>query len=176
MSHHKNRTVLPGIFLIFSGAVLLLHKLMPGFFGWREIYPLIFLAIGIWLIIEAILPGKPDRGAVFPGTIFLLLGVFFALRNYDLIPYYYLAEIWPIFLIILGFAFLSLFLVNPRDQGNLIPAGLFLFFGILLLLDKLEIIDWNVWDTLADYWPVILILIGVAIIAKSMKKSVAEEE
>ncbi|NOZ62967.1 MAG: hypothetical protein GXO74_15025 [Calditrichaeota bacterium] len=175
MAHRKKSALFPGVFLILLGIILLLYKLMPNFFGWRELYPLILLVLGIWLVIEAMLPDKKDRGAIFPGTILLLLGLFFSLRNYDLIPFYYVREVWPIFLIILGFAFLALFLVNPRDQGSLIPASLFLFFGVILLLRKLSIIDWEIGNFFADYWPVILIFVGLGIIANSLRRPGIDE-
>ncbi len=174
MSQRKS-TIFPGVFLIMLGTILLLYKILPGYFGWRELYPLFLLALGLWLIIEALLPGRKDRGAVFPGTVLFLFGLFFFLRNYDFIPYYYVHEVWPIFLIILGLAFFSLFLVNPRDRGSLIPASLFLFFGVVLLLQKLDVIQWDFSDVFADYWPLILVFIGLGIIVSSLRRPGIDE-
>ncbi|OQX85344.1 hypothetical protein B6D60_08030 [candidate division KSB1 bacterium 4484_87] len=176
MTQRKNPSLTPGIFLIFLGLILLAYKLMPDFLGWREIYPLILLALGLWLIIEALLPNKKERGAIFPGTILFLFGLFFFLRNFEFVPYYYLRDVWPVLLVILGLAFLSLYLVNPRDQGSLIPAGLFLFFGIVLLLNKLHIVNWQIGDLISKYWPVALILVGAGLIASNMRRPRIDEE
>lgn len=170
MSTHKH-SIWPGLILIIIGALLLIHKLTPYSFGWYELYPLILIGLG--LLFFASIVHKRDKGAVFPGTIVLLLGLFFFLRNYDIIPYYYMREVWPIFLIILGIAFLAIFITKPADWGVLIPAGIFLFLGIVFLLRKFHIIYWDIWDIIADYWPVILIIIGGGIILGALKRQSA---
>lgn len=114
--------------------------------------------------------GRRDKGAVFPGTILLLLGLFFFLRNYDLVPYRYVRDIWPMLLIIVGVAFLALFLTKPSDWGVLVPAAIFLFFGTVLLLNKLDVFYLDVWDIVFDYWPIALIIIGAGIILGSLKR------
>ncbi len=167
MSTHKH-SIWPGLILIIIGGLLLVHKLIPYSFGWYEMYPLILIGLGILLFVSIL--GKRDRGAIFPGTILFLLGLFFLLRNYDIIPYYYIREIWPVFLIILGLAFVAVFFTKPSDWGLLIPAGIFLLLGIVLLLRKLHIIYWDIWDIVSDYWPIILIIIGGGIILGSLKR------
>ena len=166
MSTHKH-SIWPGLILIIIGALLLIHKLTPYSFGWYELYPLILIGLG--LLFFASIVHKRDKGAVFPGTIVLLLGLFFFLRNYDIIPYYYM-RVWPMFLIILGISFLAIFITKPADWGVLIPAGIFLFLGTVFLLRKFHIIYWDIWDIIADYWPVILIIIGGGIILGALKR------
>ncbi len=167
MNPHKN-SIWPGLILILIGALLLVHKLTPFSFGWYEIYPLILIALGV-LIFGSVI-GKREKKAVFFGTFLFLLGAFFLLRNYDIIPYYYLREVWPIILIILGLSFLSIFIVKPSDWGLLVPALIFLFLGVIFLLQRFHIIYWDVWDNIVYYWPVILIIIGGAIIIGALKK------
>ena len=167
MSTHKH-SIWPGLILIVIGALLLVNKLVPYSIGWYEIYPLILMALGVLIFISVI--GKQDKGAVFFGTFLVLLGLFFFLRNFDIIPYYYMREVWPIFLIILGLSFVSVFITKPYDWGVLIPGGILLFLGIVFLLRKLHIIYLDIGDIIADYWPVILIIIGGGIILGALKK------
>ncbi len=167
MSTHKH-SLLPGLILILIGAVLLVNKLTPYSFGWDEIYPLILIAIGILILISVI--GKRDRGAVFFGTIFFLIGLFYFIKNYELISHYYMRAEWQTFLIILGLAFCSVFVVKPSDWGVLLPASIFLLLGIGFLLRKFHIIYWDIGDIISDYWPVILIIIGGGIIAGALKR------
>jgi len=167
MSKHRN-SILPGLILIIIGALLLINKLVPYSIGWYEIYPLILMAIGVLIFVSVI--GKQDKGAVFFGTFFLLLGLFFFLRNFDIIPYYYMREVWPIILIILGLSFVSVFITKPRDWGVLIPGGILLFLGIIFLLRKFHIIYLDIEDIIADYWPMILIIIGAGIILGALKR------
>jgi len=167
MSTHKH-SIWPGLILIVIGALLLVNKLVPYSIGWYEIYPLILIAIGVLIFISVI--GKRDKGAVFFGTFLSLLGLFFFVRNFDIIPYYYMREVWPIILIILGLSFVSVFITKPADWGVLIPGGILLFLGIVLLLEKLHIIYLDIGDIIADYWPVLLIIIGGGIISGALKR------
>ncbi len=167
MSTHRH-SILPGLILIIIGALLLVNKLVPYSIGWYEIYPLVLMAIGVLIFVSVI--DKRDKGAVFFGTFFFLLGLFFFLRNFDIIPYYYMREVWPIILILLGLSFLSLFIAKPGDWGVLIPGGILLFLGIAFLLRKLHIIYLDIGDILADYWPVILIIIGGGIILGALRR------
>lgn len=164
----RRPSIIPGLLLIIIGILFLLNKFLPFSFGWYEIYPLIFLAMGILFFVSII--GKPHKGAVFPGTILLLLGIFFILRNFDLIPYRYVREVWPIMLIIFGFAFLAIFITKPSDWGVLIPAGICLFIGGIFYANRFYHFYWDAWDLFADYWPVFLILIGAGIVLKSLRK------
>ena len=170
MSDLKKSSLFPGLLLIVVGAILLLNKLLPDFLDWRNIYPIILIAFGILMILSASCKHKTDKGAVFPGTILFLIGLFFFLRNFGFVEYYYVREIWPIFIIILGLGFLALFIAKPTDRGSLVPAGLFIFFGVFSLLNKLEVIDLKLWEIISNYWPVILIIIGGGIILGSLKR------
>jgi len=167
MSTHKH-SIWPGLILILIGALLLVNKLTHYYLGWYEIYPIILIAIGVLIFISVI--GKQDKGAVFFGTFLFLLGVFFFLRNFDIIPYYYMREVWPIILVILGFSFFSVFITKPGDWGALIPAGILILFGGAVLLKKLDIIYLDIGDLIADYWPLILIIIGVGIVLGALKR------
>jgi len=174
MNEIKKSSILPGLLLIFIGILLLTNKLLPDILDWRRLYPIIIMAIGVWILSSTCCQHKKDKGGVFPGSVLFLIGLFFFLRNYDIIPYSY--DVWPIYIIILGLGFLALFIVKPRDWGTLIPAAIFLFFGIVSLFNIYYIIDWDAWDMVGDYWPIILILIGVSIIISSLKKHLYKNE
>lgn len=166
MSAHK-KSMLPGLLLIIFGVILLINRLAPYHFSWRELYPLILIGLGVLFFASVF--NKKNKGAVFPGTILLLLGLFFFIRNYFNIGVYG-HEIGPVFLIVFGLAFFAVFITKPSDWGVLIPAGIFLFLGAMFWLRIHTDFYWDVWDVVADYWPVILIIIGGAIILSSLKK------
>jgi len=164
--NQSKTSYLPGIFLIILGGILLIHQLDIFYFSWSQIYPVIFLLLGLYLY--ASLFTRKSAGAVFWGTVFFLLGLFFSLRNYDIIDYYYMYDLWPILLLIFGIAFIALFILKPEDWGVLIPAGILLFFGSVFLLRNLHL--WQAQEIIEQYWPIILILIGLGIISKNIKK------
>lgn len=167
MSTHK-KSIFPGVLLIIFGVILLVNRITPFHFGWRQVYPLILIGLG--MLFFASIYQKKDKGAVFPGTILFLFGLFFFLRNYDVIDYFYVSEVWPIFLIIFGLAFLALFVTKPSDWGVLVPAGILIFLGIMFWLKISTDFFWDAWYLVSDYWPVILIVIGGGIILGSLKK------
>lgn len=47
------------------------------------------------------------------------------------------------------------------DAENLTWGILFIFAGIIFLLNTIGILPWNVWGTIGHFWPILIILIGV---------------
>lgn len=165
----QKRSIWPGIALITIGGLILVHKLGIYHFYWRDLYPLIFIILGIWFFVNLFL--RKQRGLAFPGTLFLLLGIFFFLRN-NYFPYrFYFEEYWPIFLIIVGLAFVVQFCFQAQDWGLLIPGGILLFIGFGFLARTMRwVVPFGVRYYLEQYWPLVLILIGIAIIISSLMK------
>ncbi len=161
-------SLLPGLILIAIGAVLLVNKLTPYSIGWDEIYPLILILLGL-LIFKTVLH-KRDKGGVFIGALLFLLFAYFIVKNYDIVPYEYVREVWPIIMIILGLSFLSVFIFSPKDWGPVIPGGILLFIGTIVLLRRLDLLNLDFGEIISDYWSITLILIGGAIIFGALKK------
>lgn len=164
----KRPSILPGVILIIIGAILLVNKLTPYTIGWDEIYPLLLIILAL-LIYKTVLM-KRERGGIFLGTLLLLLGCYFLVRNYDIVPYEYAREVWPIILIILGLSFLSVFILYPKDWGLVIPGGILVFIGTVIFLRRLDIVFFDLRELISDYWPIALILIGGAIVFSALKK------
>jgi len=158
-------SLLPGIFLIFLGLILLIHKLDIFYFDWYKTYPFIFALIGLTLVLSAIF--NKSGSATFWGTVFLLFGALFIVRNYGVVDYFYFHQIWPVFFLIFGIAFIVLFIVKPQDWGVLIPGSIFLFIGISFLLRNYHF--WRFQEIVARYWPLLFILIGIFIILGSLR-------
>jgi hypothetical protein len=165
----STRSLIPGIVLIVIGAVFLLYELDLVYFRWRQIYPLVFLGLGVLFLGSVFTKG--DKGASFPATIFLVLGAFFYLRNfgYFSIDYYFydFRDFWPIFLLAFGLGFVVLFLFRRDDWGLLVPGGVLLFFGAIFFLRTLDILYWR---NVADFWPIILIAVGLSMIINTLRK------
>ena len=172
MSEAK-RSFFPGVVLIIIGALILIHKLDIYHLYWRDIYPIVFVALGVWFFIGVF--AKKQKGLAFPGTLFLLLGLFFLLRNNYFHYSLYMDEFWPIFLLIFGFAFIVQFFFNPKDWGLLIPGGIFLFLGFGFFARTMHwYIPFEFEYYIGKYWPVVLILVGIAIIVSSLRKKKKE--
>jgi hypothetical protein len=46
---------------------------------------------------------------------------------------------------------------------------------VVLLLQKLDVIQWDFSDIFADYWPLILVFIGLGIIVSSLRRPGIDE-
>lgn len=164
----STKSYTPGVVLIATGFFLLLWQLGVLEVSVRELTPILLIALGCWFFYSA--AAKKDRGAVFPGTIFLVLGLFFAVRNYGLfafrVHFYDFSEYWPVFLIAFGLGFLVMFFVKPEDWGVLIPGSVLLFFGLVFLM---RTVNYFYWRDVIRFWPLILIVIGISIIVSGLK-------
>ncbi|MFQ5640281.1 MAG: LiaI-LiaF-like domain-containing protein [bacterium] len=171
----REKSFTPGVILIVIGLYFLLDQLNLFHFSWREIFPVALLLLGSLFLVSIFT--RKDKSAAFPATVLLVLGAFYFLRNFDLLPYdfylYRMRDYWPVFLIAFGLGFIVLFLLNTHDWGLMIPGGLLLFFGVTFLLDK---IGFLYWDDFVEYWPVILIAIGTGIVVANLRKKAEQEK
>lgn len=168
----KKASLVPGILLIAVGLWLFVNRInVLSYYSFR-IYPILMILFAVFLFEEAV--RRRHSGALFWGVVVFLVGGFFLLRNFEIIPHFYAEEYWPIFLIAMGFGFITKFVFNPKDWGVLIPGGLFLFFGIGFSMRTLSGYFWR-WEYIVeDYWPVILIVIGAAVLLSGLRKKPKE--
>ena len=93
------------------------------------------------------------------GLGIILIGILFLLGNMDIIdPHEYL-RFWPAILIVIGISYLI-----QCQQGSGRMWGIILtFIGSAMLLDRLYFIRFSLWD----YWPLILVFVGIMMIVRS---------
>ena len=100
------------------------------------------------------------RGAdsrLIVGIIFLLLGLYFLLNNFDLIPFQLPDFItsWQVFLILIGLLLLA---SNERRGGGIILVVV----GVVFLLP--EFFDVSVGEIVRQFWPVAFLIIGAVLL------------
>ncbi|HHS12717.1 MAG TPA: hypothetical protein ENN03_02985 [bacterium] len=163
MSERKS-SVWPGIVFIFVGLWFLAKQFVAVGYFWDMAYPVILAALGIFLIIR----GTESRqsNALFWGVTLFAGGAFFLLRNYELIPWLYPDEYWPVFLMAPGLGFIALFIQNPRDWGNLIPGAFLLFFGLRMVSRSFF---WGGERYFRQFWPLLLVFIGIGALYSGLK-------
>lgn len=165
MKNIKNQLIL-GIILIIIGSVLMMANILDYSFSWRQILPVVLMIIGILFFTS--IKSKERSGAIFPGVIFFVTGLYLFLRNISSIDnFFYDIEIPTVVFIILCLAFLALYLTRPQDFGLLIPTLIFGILGTLYLLNDLWIIDR---EQIKRFWPLILIGIGIGSIVHGIVK------
>ena len=153
-----------GIALVIFGGVILLHKLNVIEFEFSQIFwPLValygFLKVGSGF-------SRNKKGRIFWGTILFLYSVYFFLRSFDTVELHPHILVPASFLVV-GIGFFMMYLDNFRDWYLLIPSLLLCGTGgAFVLADYGYIYSWDVWDAFHLYWPIGLILIGIAIILR----------
>lgn len=137
-------------------------RLVPGL---ESLWPILLVAAGVGFLYEGFIRRRRDA-YVFIGMFALLLGVFFLLATTVLSPVA-LSSIWPVFMTITG---LSLFAYGSRRPWGLrmsftVPGVAIVLISLVFLLFSLDIVDRSFARLVAVYWPGLLILAGLVLLA-----------
>ena len=93
------------------------------------------------------------------GLGIILIGILFLLGNMGMIdPHDYL-RYWPVLLLVIGIAYL----IQCQQGPGRIWGIILTFIGAAMLLDRLYFIRFSLWD----YWPLILVGMGIMMIVKA---------
>jgi len=161
----KHGSIVPGVIFIIIGLWLLAKRSYYFSSLFSYIIPIGLAVLGLYLIQYAVRYNKPS--SMLWGVVQVVIGLFFILRNFDVIPYFYADEYWPVFLLAFGFGFLGHFIIKPSEWGVLIPAFFLLLWG-MSSMHLLHDIFWE-WDfSVRRYWPILLILIGGGVVISGL--------
>jgi len=143
MKKHDSNLVL-GLILILIGAGLLFRRMGFFDFGWEESYPIALLLLAAMAIVSV---AKGDKSQAFWACFLLICGLFTFLKNYGLVDSFWSINLWSL----------------------LIPGSILTTFGGVAILDDLHV-DWFRISYFFDYWPLMLIAIGIAIIIGTLRR------
>lgn len=99
------------------------------------------------------------------GLALIFFGVIYTLDRLDLVNADDIARFWPVFLVVAGIA--KLFW--PGGAGGRFTGVLLILVGSWLLAWEVGYVDYSPWD----YWPVILVLIGLRFLAQGLRGTAA---
>ncbi len=165
---YERKSAIPGICLIVIGLWLLMYRLTRFSSLWMNVYPIALVLFALMLFWEFI--RRKNSSSLFWSAFVLAVALFYLLRNFRLIPYLFLEDYWPIFLLAVGIGLLAVFLFRPRDWGVLFPACIFLFLGAVMACQTLFGLTGERIHRMLHLWPLILILAGAGIIANGLQK------
>jgi len=95
------------------------------------------------------------------GVVIILLGLIFILDHLGMFEVGRLTRYWPVLLILYGITRMT-----PGRKGRgLVSGAFFSVIGLLLLLEKLDVISVDLWD----YWPVVLLFIGGMLVWRALR-------
>lgn len=104
---------------------------------------------------------KGVTSQVVLGVLVIAMGLLFLLDNLGILDMHRAFSFWPMVFVIVG----TVKLCDTRSQGGTLLGASLVGVGVLMMLDRLDIINFN-WRTL---WPLVLIGLGGFLVAKAVK-------
>ena len=169
MDRHMRRNLVVGVVLVLLGVWFLAVQFVPGLGSWINIewsWPLLIMAVGAFLLLFGLLVGAP--GMAVPAVIVAGIGGILYYQNAtgDWTSWSYLWTLIPGFVgvgVILAGLLGGDFRSSLTEGGGLIIISLILFFIFASIMGG--------WNLLGDYWPVLLILLGVWLLIRQLFRS-----
>ncbi len=153
-----------GLILIGLGIVVLVAQA----FGWDRLWPVFPLLAGIAFWIVFFVGGMRDTGLTWIGTVALLLGVFFFGFTLGYWEWAQMSQLWPVFPLIAGIAWLIQFLASrARDVGALGIGLAALVAGVVGLGYTYNVVRGNI----LNFWPVLIVFAGLVILVTGLVRA-----
>lgn len=159
-----------GLVLIGVGGWFLLQTLGFPMPGMGRLWPIFPTLVGAGFFVGWLFNAhKRDAfGLAIPGTINLLVGLFFFGFTFGIFSWGDMAYLWPVFPLIVGLSFFVAWVFSLfREWGLLIPAGIVGAVGVIGLAFTVGHLENAYLRLLFNAWPLLLIVIGLATIARS---------
>ncbi len=155
--------------LIAAGLWLALSGLGVPLLTLSQLWPIIPAVGGAALLVQNRHQARQSAGLILGGTMALLSGLFLMLFSFRVgnLTWADMAGWWPTFLLIGGLSFLAVYLAEGMREPSLLTLTHILGgFGLLALPFTLGIIRGAVFNQVARLWPLVLILIGLAVVLR----------
>jgi predicted membrane protein len=105
------------------------------------------------------------------GVVLLGLGVLFLLNNLGIFPADRVLRYWPAALILIG----GLKLLQARSFGGAVGGSIWILLGTWWLLDNLGVVTLDFWTALLKFWPIILVVMGLSIVWRTIRRGADPE-
>ena len=164
MNYTRFKTSWFGILLIIFGAAMLMDRLGVINIDFANLFWPLMMIVGLMIVGKGFASDK--RGKIYWGTVLFMYSLFFLMRSIDTFELHgYI--FFPASFLIFGIAFFMMYLTNLKDWPLLIPSVVLCFIGAMFILTEYGFLyKWEVWDIVRLWWPVILILFGLAMLLR----------
>ena len=159
-------TSITGVILILLGLAILIHQ----YYGldWYFVRSYGFFVIGLLGILRGL--SLTPRRKIYSFAFLMFVGLYFMLGEWGIIRIEQGLTI-SAFTMFIGTSFFVVYLVARRKWEYLLFGSIFLTIGVLFLLEYLRMLPPDLLVTLVDvYWPVLLIIIGLAFLLHDLQK------
>lgn len=169
MDRQMRRNLVVGVVLVLLGVWFLAVQFVPGLGNWINIewsWPLLIMAVGAFLLLFGLLVGAP--GMAVPAVIVAGIGGILYYQNAtgDWTSWSYLWTLIPGFV---GVGVILAGLLGGDFRGSLTEGGGLIIISLILFFIFASIMGG--WNLLGDYWPVLLILLGVWLLIRQLFRS-----
>jgi len=160
----KTSDIIIGLALIILGALFLSDNFGYLDLDFGKIWPLIIVVAGggFWI---GYFQNRKNYGLLMPGTILIVYGLIFWYCAQE--GWYNMQYLWPGFMIGPGVGFFMLYLLGDKEKGLLIPAAILTGMGLIFLFSLTDF---------AQFWPIILIVVGIYLIYKHYRSRKSEND
>ncbi len=155
----RDNSLIWGIILIGVGLLFLARNLGWLYVDWETIWPLFLIGGGILFYLRW-LTNRKDVPILMPATILVTYGLLF--EYCALYGWYYMEELWPVFLLGPGVGFYLMYFLGERDRGSFVAGT---------VLTVLAILFWAGMPPFRFFWPLALILIGIGLLFKARRQA-----
>mgnify|MGYP001239066332 FL=1 len=164
MNYTRFNTLWFGILLIIFGAAMLMDRLGVINIDFANLFWPLMMIVGLMIVGKGFASDK--RGKIYWGTVLFMYSLFFLMRSIDTFELHgYI--FFPASFLIFGIAFFMMYLTNLKDWPLLIPAVVLCFIGSMFILTEYGFLyKWEVWDIVRLWWPIILIMFGLAMLLR----------
>ncbi|NBB91092.1 MAG: hypothetical protein GVY23_07790 [Spirochaetes bacterium] len=166
---YPNKFLVSSVVFILVGVILLLWNLglIPGL---EALWPVLLILAGVGFLYVGFMRTRRDAN-VFIGMFALLLGLFFLLAQTLLSPVA-ISSIWPVFMTITGLSLCAYGSRRPwgSRMSFTVPGVAIIIISLVFLLFSLDIVDRSFSKLVALYWPALLIIVGLVLLAVHMTR------
>jgi hypothetical protein len=145
------RNLLPGVLLILFGLFFLAANFLDIEF--HHLWPAFLIAPALYFYFRAF-QNRSQYGLLMPGTVLLIAGAVFI--TCESIGWSAMQHLWPMFILAPGIGFFLLYWFGRREKGLLVPGSILTAIAVMFLMSQ---------GGIGRFWPGILIVAGVAILA-----------
>lgn len=158
----KGRSIALGGFLILIGIWLLARAVGVGIPGWDVLWPLVLIGGALVSLYRALAADPREPDGIWFGVAGTLSGglLLYITAGQGVWPD--MARLWPWFPLAAGLGWLAAWLVRPREVAHIVLGGLALTGAALGYLYTRGQLSPSIGPLLRDWWPLILVVIGVA--------------
>lgn len=159
-----------GLLLVAIGLWSLLAALEVPWASMERLWPLALVGGGAASLATGLRARPRQEDGIWFGVTAMLSGSLFLYVTLGSAEWKDLSRLWPLFVVFTGLGWLAAWASHPRRIAPLMLGLLSVAFGAASYLARADLIAWNPWALLSRWWPLLLIVVGVAHLAQALAR------